>query len=172
MQFRFDGCFGFPGGFMDIGEEVVAGLSREMEEETNVEFKGELELQKSHWVCSSTSNRPGTGAHVVNHFFALQVSEEKFSEIFCRATERMFSDLNKDGEVLGHVKVPLYTMKERNHKDRGFPAFLSGLFVGCARAQLLVALVKTGLMTQAEIDEAILKCKDTFEIAAAGSAES
>ena len=35
MHLRFDGTFGFPGGLIDSGEDVVAGLNREMKEEIN-----------------------------------------------------------------------------------------------------------------------------------------
>lgn len=33
MQLRFDGTFGFPGGLMHRGEDVVTGLNREVSEE-------------------------------------------------------------------------------------------------------------------------------------------
>lgn len=33
MQMRFDGTLGFPGGLIDVGEDVLDGLNREMAEE-------------------------------------------------------------------------------------------------------------------------------------------
>ena len=33
MHIRFDGSFGFPGGLIDDGEDVITGLNRELEEE-------------------------------------------------------------------------------------------------------------------------------------------
>ena len=33
MQMRFDGTFGFPGGLVDKGEDILEGLNRELMEE-------------------------------------------------------------------------------------------------------------------------------------------
>ena len=55
------------------------------------------------------------------------------------------------GEVLGIVRVPLYTLKNR----LGLPAFLKNQFIGTSREQLLVGLEKCGLLEDTELQEAI-----------------
>ena len=39
MQMRFDGKMGFPGGLIDLGENLVTGLNRELDEEINLDLK-------------------------------------------------------------------------------------------------------------------------------------
>ena len=54
-------------------------------------------------------------------------------------------------EVLGVVRVPLYTLPN----GLGLPAFLKHQFIGTSRQQLLTALERRGLMEGAELQEAI-----------------
>ena len=54
-------------------------------------------------------------------------------------------------EVLGVVRVPLYTLTN----GLGLPAFLKNQFIGTSRQQLLVGLERCGLFKGAELQEAI-----------------
>lgn len=54
-------------------------------------------------------------------------------------------------EVLGVVRVPLYTLPNK----LGLPAFLNSQFIGSSRKQLLVGLERRGLLQPAELQEAI-----------------
>lgn len=58
-------------------------------------------------------------------------------------------------QVLGWIRVPLYTMADGYN---GFPAFLENNFVGNAREQLLEGLIKTGVMTRDEVNVALEAC--------------
>jgi U8 snoRNA-decapping enzyme len=55
-------------------------------------------------------------------------------------------------QVLGWVRVPLYTMQDGY---KGLPAFLDHNFCGNSRDQLLIALEKTGILTPEEIQAAL-----------------
>lgn len=55
------------------------------------------------------------------------------------------------GEVLGVVRVPLYTLPNK----LGLPAFLKHQFIGTSREQLLAALERCGLLEKTEIQEAM-----------------
>ncbi|XP_040829362.1 tudor-interacting repair regulator protein isoform X6 [Ochotona curzoniae] len=54
--------------------------------------------------------------------------------------------------VLGLVRVPLYTQKDR---VGGFPNFLSNAFVSTAKCQLLFALKVLNMMPQEKLAEAL-----------------
>ena len=42
MQMRFDGKLGFPGGLVEPGEDIVAGLNRELVEEINLDITNQI----------------------------------------------------------------------------------------------------------------------------------
>ncbi|XP_045045786.2 tudor-interacting repair regulator protein isoform X5 [Desmodus rotundus] len=54
--------------------------------------------------------------------------------------------------VLGLVRVPLYTQKDR---VGGFPNFLSNAFIGTAKYQLLFALKVLNMMPEEKLAEAV-----------------
>ena len=55
-------------------------------------------------------------------------------------------------QVLGLVRVPLYTQKDR---VGGFPNFLSNAFIGTAKYQLLFALKVLNMMPEEKLAEAV-----------------
>lgn len=55
-------------------------------------------------------------------------------------------------QVLGLVRVPLYTQKDR---VGGFPNFLSNAFVSTAKCQLLFALKVLNMMPEEKLAEAL-----------------
>ena len=62
----------------------------------------------------------------------------------------MVSESSWGEEVLGIVRVPLYTLKN----GFGLPAFLKNQFIGTSRQQLLVGLERCGLLEEVELQEA------------------
>ena len=60
-------------------------------------------------------------------------------------------------EVLGVIRVPLYTMYDGY---RGFPAFLNNNFIFCARHQLLQALEQRKILAKNEIEEALKQSRN------------
>ncbi|KAL1115065.1 hypothetical protein AAG570_007096 [Ranatra chinensis] len=142
MQMRFDGHLGFPGGCADPGEDAVDALNREMSEESSRAVRLRVcdgDRVVSHW---SPDKR------LLLHFFALEVTPDRLARI-----ERgVLAAHDFGGEVLGTVRVPLFTMSDGY---RGFPSFLRNQFIGNSRQQLLHGLVAKGIMTKEEIREAL-----------------
>ncbi|KAK9510896.1 hypothetical protein O3M35_005577 [Rhynocoris fuscipes] len=141
MQLRFDGYFGFPGGVVDPGEDVTTALNRELSEEVGLTS---VKFEEKDKVFMHYNHRKS----LVLHFYAKEVSNETFEEIELGALKA--SDYGN--EVLGILRVPLYTM---NDGFRGFPAFLKNKFIGNSRNQLLECLKKLNLMSLEEIDKAL-----------------
>ncbi|KAM6976786.1 U8 snoRNA-decapping enzyme [Aplochiton taeniatus] len=144
MQMRFDGLLGFPGGLVDPAEETLEdGLSRELQEELGVSLpvSAEDHVTSCHAPSSSASR-------LITHFYAKRMEEEQIKEVE-RAAATTATDHGL--EVMGMVRVPLYTMKG----GAGLPFFLSHAFVGNCRSQLLDALLRFGLIAPQELHAAL-----------------
>ncbi|CAB3387944.1 Hypothetical predicted protein [Cloeon dipterum] len=152
MQMRFDGKLGFAGGIIEVEDESVeAGIGREMLEEMGID-PAVYPLSKGDHVSSQPFHCETLPQVKALHFYALEVTEAQIAEIENNARNA----IHYGEEVLGWVRVPLYTMTDGYN---GFPAFLDNNFVGNARDQLLEALIKTGIMTKEEIDSAVKVAK-------------
>jgi len=145
MQLRFDGCLGFPGGLIDVGEDIITGLRRELAEEINLDAN-RFTITAANHVCSHIHE----AGQLMTHFFALELEVKDFEELEHLAlTSRDFGD-----EVFGVIRVPLHTMKDG---FRGFPTFLRQRFIGNARDQLLEALKQQHVIPDEEITKAAEK---------------
>ncbi|XP_037380333.1 U8 snoRNA-decapping enzyme [Talpa occidentalis] len=135
MQMRFDGRLGFPGGFVDLQRgSLEDGLNRELREELGEGAAG-LRLERADY----RSSHAGPAPRVVAHFYARRLTLEQLA-----AVERGAPRAPDHGlEVMGLVRVPLYTLKDG---VGGLPAFLENSFIGTAREQLLEALQDLGLV--------------------------
>ncbi|XP_034393395.1 U8 snoRNA-decapping enzyme [Cyclopterus lumpus] len=149
MQMRFDGLLGFPGGFVDPSEESLeAGLSRELSEELGVALPilEEDHLDSCYGPPSSPSSS-SSSSRLITHFYAKKMEEEQI-----RAVERAAVTTATDHgqEVLGMVRVPLYTMEG----GKGLAPFLSHSFAGSARSQLADSLLRLHLVAPEELRDA------------------
>ncbi|XP_023560216.1 U8 snoRNA-decapping enzyme [Octodon degus] len=143
MQMRFDGRLGFPGGFVDSKDSLEDGLNREL--------LGKLGEAVSAFSVGRTeyrSSRAGDTSHVLAHFYAKQLTLEQLEAVEAGAPRAKDHGL----EVLGLVRVPLYTLRDGMG---GLPAFLENSFIGAAREQLLEALQDLGLLEPGSV----LSCK-------------
>ena len=87
MQMRFDGRFGFPGGYVDGGETLEEAVNREIQEE----------LGSTSSPVDITSDD-----HVVSHFYDVN-SENLYLHFFAKkVTLSQFMELEKRPESLPH----------------------------------------------------------------------
>ncbi|XP_014771045.1 U8 snoRNA-decapping enzyme [Octopus bimaculoides] len=147
MQFRFDGCIGFPGGAVEADETIVMGLNRELQEEIALNLDKYSIKDSDHLVSHFYRQK-----NLVLHFFIKSVTENDFNEIQAASlTSECYGT-----EVLGTVIPPLFTMS--NGKS-GLPNFLANMFIGNAQQQLLCALESCKILSKTEINEAVMKSK-------------
>ncbi|XP_051280046.1 U8 snoRNA-decapping enzyme isoform X2 [Dicentrarchus labrax] len=148
MQMRFDGLLGFPGGLVNPSEETLeAGLSRELLEELGVALPISVEdhVDSCHAPASSSSS---SSSQLITHFYVKKMEEEQIREVE-RAAASTAADHGQ--EVLGMVRVPLYTMKGGG----GLASFLSHSFIGNARSQLIDSLLRLNLVAPEELHKAL-----------------
>uniref|UniRef100_A0A3Q4BX08 U8 snoRNA-decapping enzyme n=1 Tax=Mola mola TaxID=94237 RepID=A0A3Q4BX08_MOLML len=136
MQMRFDGLLGFPGGFVNLQKETLeTGLSRELWEELGVAIPISVE---DHVVsCLAPALFSSTSSScLITHLYVKRMEEEQILEV-----ERAAASTAKDHghEVLGMIRVPLYTIKG----EGGLASFLSHSFIGNARSQLVESLLQS-----------------------------
>ncbi|CAL8117459.1 unnamed protein product [Orchesella dallaii] len=150
MQVRFDGSFGFPGGFVDEVESnmpstfpeflslLQQGVSRELFEEMNFG----KDMRPSYvYSCYPT----GKEEQVMLHFFMCQLSPAQMKAIsWC-------SIISTSDEVVGLSLVPLFTL---NDGRRGLPTFLTNSFAGNAVEQLLKSILTEGILSEEEVKKA------------------
>ncbi|XP_030048284.1 U8 snoRNA-decapping enzyme isoform X2 [Microcaecilia unicolor] len=145
MQMRFDGCLGFPGGFIDAKDgSLEEGLNRELAEELGPGASACYVTENdfiSSWVMESPRK-------IVGHFYAKRLSLGDLEQLEGGAVHAKDHGL----EVMGLVRVPLYTLRDG---FGGLPAFLCNNFIGSAKEQLLEALGCLGLMPQNKLEEAV-----------------
>ncbi|KAM5332093.1 tudor-interacting repair regulator protein isoform 1-T1 [Glossophaga mutica] len=162
MQMRFDGLLGFPGGFVDRrfwsledGLNRVLGLGL-----------GCLRLTEADYLSSHLTEGPH---RVVAHLYARQLTLEQLHAVEISAVHSRDHGLEVGPPpgprpppwglalalqrwVLGLVRVPLYTQKDR---VGGFPNFLSNAFISTAKYQLLFALKVLNMMPEEKLAEAV-----------------
>ncbi|XP_054636820.1 U8 snoRNA-decapping enzyme-like isoform X2 [Dunckerocampus dactyliophorus] len=146
MQMRFDGMLGFPGGFVNQSQESLeAGLCRELEEEVGVA------LSISEDDHMDAQHAPGTSPsspRLITHFYVKKLEEEQIREVE-KASVSTATDHGQ--EVLGMVRVPLYTTKGGG----GLSSFLSHTFIGNARSQLVNSLLRLHLVSPEDLRKAL-----------------
>lgn len=151
MQLRFDGRFGFPGGFVDGNEDLETALNREVVEELG-KTSEPVNITKDDYVISHRYEEHVSQLSMTKrlclHFFAKRIPLKQFLELEKRKPEGS----NLDYEVLGIVRYPLYVMRD---KRGGFPSFLRNNFVGNTKDQLLIGLEHAEILTQEEIEEVV-----------------
>ncbi|XP_066101442.1 U8 snoRNA-decapping enzyme [Saccopteryx bilineata] len=129
MQMRFDGRLGFPGGFVKLQDGTLEnGLNRELSEELGEGAKA-FRIERADYRSSHAATNP----HVVAHFYAKRLTLEQLTAVEKGAPYARDHGL----EVLGLVRVPLYTLRDG---VGGLPAFLENTFIGASREQLIEAL--------------------------------
>ncbi|XP_077370913.1 U8 snoRNA-decapping enzyme [Festucalex cinctus] len=145
MQMRFDGLLGFPGGFVNPSQESLeAGLCRELQEELGVA----LSISEDDHL--DARHAPGTAScpRLITHFYVKKLKEEQIKEV----EQAAVSTARDHGqEVLGMVRVPLYTTKSGG----GLSSFLSHTFIANARTQLIDTLLRLHLLAPEDLHKAL-----------------
>ncbi|XP_069785291.1 U8 snoRNA-decapping enzyme [Narcine bancroftii] len=146
MQMRFDGKIGFPGGFVDPRDaSLEEGLNRELGEELGWDVKGLRIMEADYFGSHATEALP---QKVVAHFYTKRISLEDLHKVETCAVQAK----DHGREVLGIVRVPLYTLRDG---FGGLPAFLTNTFIGNAKEQLVEALRKLRLLSESELRTAV-----------------
>ncbi|XP_026187525.1 U8 snoRNA-decapping enzyme [Mastacembelus armatus] len=155
MQMRFDGLLGFPGGLVNPSKETLeAGLTRELSEELGVALPMSVEDHVDSCYAPASSPSSSTSSRLITHFYVKKMEEEQIREV-----ERAAASTAKDHghEVLGMVRVPLYTTKGGG----GLSSFLSHSFIGNARSQLVDSLLHFNLIAPQELQKALTQSLKT-----------
>lgn len=140
MQMRFDGRLGFPGGFVDLQDRSIeAALQREISEEMGVE-RNMFTFSDDDVVCTHLCQEKS----LFLHFYRKEIDFKQFLEAERRKEHERFDGM----EVLGPVRVPLYTMFD---KKGGFPAFTRNNFLGNSLEQLVRGIRHGGLLPEGEL---------------------
>ena len=84
MMLRFDGKFGFPGGYFEASETGVVALSREIQEELGMK----VDVSRLQFVSKEEDVEGPKGA-LICHFYTYEVSEEELAEIEANAHKAM-----------------------------------------------------------------------------------
>ncbi|XP_041859055.1 U8 snoRNA-decapping enzyme isoform X2 [Melanotaenia boesemani] len=146
MQMRFDGLLGFPGGLVNPSKETLeAGLNRELVEEIGLALPVSVEdhVESCYAPASSSSS-----SRLITHFYVKKIEEEQIREVEKAAV----STAEEHGlEVLGMVRVPLYTTKGGG----GLSSFLSHSFIGNVRTQLVESLLRLHLVSPKDLQKAL-----------------
>ncbi|XP_031564619.1 U8 snoRNA-decapping enzyme-like [Actinia tenebrosa] len=153
MQLRFDGTIGFPGGFVDSDESLETAVNREVTEELGKTTEPLLITQENYVVTHLYEEfvaELDMTKRLCLHFFAKKITPKQFLELETRKEDMS----NIDFEVLGTIRCPLYTLRD---KQGGLPSFLKNNFVGCARQQLLIGIAREELLSIEETQE-VAKC--------------
>ena len=88
VEMRFDGTFGFPGGFIDSSEDVKVALAREIKEEIGWDGL----LAHPHVITEICSKS----------FYAIEISRDELKEIECGSSFAR----DHPSEVLGLIRLP------------------------------------------------------------------
>ncbi|KAG7519935.1 U8 snoRNA-decapping enzyme-like [Solea senegalensis] len=159
MQMRYDGLLGFPGGLVNPSKETLeAGLTRELLEEVGVAVPvSEEDLVASRYapapfVFSSSSSSP---YRLITHFYVKKMEEEQIREVE-RAAVSTATDHGL--EVLGMVRVPLYTTKSKG----GLGSFLTHSFIGNSRSQLVDSVLRLNMVSAEELHRALTHSLKTY----------
>nr|XP_014987641.2 U8 snoRNA-decapping enzyme-like isoform X2 [Macaca mulatta] len=127
MQMLFDGRLGFRGGFVDSQDSSLEdGLNRGLLEQLG-EAAAAFRVERP----DCRSSHAGSDAK--------SLTLEQLSAVESSATGAKDHGL----EVLGLVRVPLYTLRDG---VEGLPIFLENCFIGAAREQLLDTLHDLGVV--------------------------
>nr|XP_004664249.1 U8 snoRNA-decapping enzyme-like [Jaculus jaculus] len=129
MVMRFDGRLGFPGGFVNTHHHSLEdGLNRELSKKLG-KAVSTFRVERADYRSSQTDVK----TNVVGHFYTKKLTLAQLHAVETGASEARAHGL----EVLGLVRVPLYTLQDG---VGGLPTFLENSFIGTAREQLLDAL--------------------------------
>lgn len=159
MQLRFDGEFGFPGGFIDeqvhTSKEILDGLNRELSEEINIDTKL-LSVQETDHICSHLMEKLQDGKpiqQIVLNFFAKELTKDQFEEI----EKSHVHAIHFPSESLGVIRVPVIKssgvarIKAYKNYDKFLMNFFKNRFVSNSMEQLTCTIRALNLLDEQEL---------------------
>uniref|UniRef100_A0A8C5R441 Nudix hydrolase domain-containing protein n=1 Tax=Leptobrachium leishanense TaxID=445787 RepID=A0A8C5R441_9ANUR len=120
------------------------GLNREVEEELGCSFD-KIKVTEKDYRSAQAREIPQRN---VTHFYIKEVELEDIERIEAESVKAKDHGL----EVMGVVRVPLYTLRDG---VGGLPAFLCNNFIGNSKSQLLYAIRSLHLLREDQIQEAL-----------------
>lgn len=133
---------------VDPSEETLEeGLTRELLEELGVAVPVSIEDYVEARFAPPLSGAPSS-SRLILHFYVKKMEEVQIREIEKAATS---TAVDHGLEVLGMVRVPLYTTKHGG----GLSFFLSHSFIGSARSQLVDSLLRLHLVSPGDLQRAL-----------------
>lgn len=143
------GKFGFPGGHIEqTDRSVIDGLNRELREEINIKRKHFL--NPDDHLFTLVRHNPA----FVEHFYTRQVAPTDLVEMEKRVAGRPEWGM----EIYGVIRVPLFVEADG---FRGFPAFLSNMFMRNSRWLLLQGIELNKLMHRKQLKE-LVRASDKY----------
>ncbi len=156
MALRFDGAFGFPGGFLDVTKTDGVGhgiamesperaVNREIAEELGFNLPEEFQVKESDRLCIVEDLETS----FILHFYTKEIPIGMYQEI----ERNVFQAEHFGTETLGVVRVPLNFMMKKHHKGKGLPMFLKNQFAGSSREELIRGLTHHKLVSEEKLNK-------------------
>lgn len=135
---RWDGCIGFPGGFVENNETLEQGLIREVQEELNWNINNYPLTPISTYEFKTLK-----GLDIVSHFYTVETTFEDLLEILKNACTAEHFIIENTGAFIAHL--------EDYELGKGYKNLLQSGLIANAKVQLIDLLVKKEIIS---LDEA------------------
>lgn len=116
---RWDGTFGLPGGSIEVDEDIEESIRRELLEEINFKYDGQLTLSDSYFYTEINKI----------YLFSIKVSYEEIKKIMKNAQEAE----HFGSEILGHILIPIINYDDK----KGFNQSISHNYAGLLKSDII-----------------------------------
>lgn len=124
MQSRWDGRYGFAGGYVDNNETLIEAAKRELEEELGIKDENFVFEE----VCTHEFSI-GQDRTMNTHLYIVKIPLEELKDILANSFKAEHFASENCGNVIVHLE---------NYGDKGFKHFIKNNFAGSAKEELIV----------------------------------